>query len=306
MGKLHSVLVEHGRQTALQFDFDRRVVDAAAGYLGAEETETAFLFSGWAYTALPHKRLQNDASWTVRTDQASIVVQPGLYVPDVGEAVPVGVPFGSRARLILLYLQSEAIKTNSREIELGRSMNDWLKRMSIAPGGKTIAEVRDQANRIARCRLTFQFRKGDVSALANSHILDQALFVDDNHSGSPLVETARISETYFAELKKHPFPVEEAAIRQIANNSMAIDVYTWLAYRMHALKAPTDITWKALFQQFGHGFGRLDNFRLKFKQSLNLALAVYPAAEVDVASGGLRLHPSKAPVAKKAVKSLVA
>jgi hypothetical protein len=45
----------------------------------------------------------------------------------------VGVPFGSRARLILLYLQTQALRSRSREVELGRSMREWLRRMGIAP-----------------------------------------------------------------------------------------------------------------------------------------------------------------------------
>jgi hypothetical protein len=34
----------------------------------------------------------------------------------------VGLPYGSYARFILLFLQSEGISTSSREIALGRSM----------------------------------------------------------------------------------------------------------------------------------------------------------------------------------------
>jgi hypothetical protein len=37
-----------------------------------------------------------------------------------GILVPGGVAFGSRARLNFLYLQSTALRTNSREVELGR------------------------------------------------------------------------------------------------------------------------------------------------------------------------------------------
>jgi hypothetical protein len=65
-----------------------------------------------------------------------------------GPPVRVGVPYGSRARLILIYLQSEALRTNSREVELGRSLRVWLGRMGIPIGGKSMAEVRDQAERI--------------------------------------------------------------------------------------------------------------------------------------------------------------
>ena len=56
-------------------------------------------------------------------------------------------PYGSRARLIILYLQSEALKTNSREVELGKTLHAWLKRLDIPIGGKSMAAVRDQAER---------------------------------------------------------------------------------------------------------------------------------------------------------------
>ena len=56
---------------------------------------------------------------------------------------------------ILLFLQSEAIRTNSREIELGRSMRVWLGSMGLSIGGTTYKLVTEQAKRISRCSLTF-------------------------------------------------------------------------------------------------------------------------------------------------------
>jgi len=67
----------------------------------------------------------------------------------------VGVPYGSIARLILLYLQTEAVRTNTPEVELGRSMKSWMGRMSLTTGGKTYQLVTEQARRISACRLTF-------------------------------------------------------------------------------------------------------------------------------------------------------
>lgn len=40
-----------------------------------------------------------------------------------------------------------------------------------------------------------------------------------------------MTQSFFDELKRHPVPVEEAAVRQIANNSFALDVYCWLAWQ---------------------------------------------------------------------------
>ena len=59
---------------------------------------------------------------------------------------PIGVPYGSIARMILLYLQTQAVRTRSREVELGASMNAWLTAMGIPIGGKTVP---DRAGAIA-------------------------------------------------------------------------------------------------------------------------------------------------------------
>ena len=80
-------------------------------------------------------------------------------------------------------------------------------------------------------------------------------------------------------------PIEEAAVRAIANNSMAIDIYAWLAYRLHALPKPIAVSWRALKQQFGVSFGRLDNFKTTFSSNLRLALAVYRDARWRTARG---------------------
>ena len=44
---------------------------------------------------------------------------------------PIGLPYGSYARFILLFLQSQAIRSRSREVELGRSMRVWLGSMGL-------------------------------------------------------------------------------------------------------------------------------------------------------------------------------
>ncbi|MDO9712539.1 replication initiation protein [Paracraurococcus lichenis] len=100
-------------------------------------------------------------------------------------------------------------------------------------------------------------------------------------------------------------PVEEAAIRRISNNSVALDLYDWLAYRLHALAKSTPVPWAALKAQFGAGCTRMDNFRPTFLENLRLALAVYRHAKVEVIERGLLLHPSHPPVPLRPV-SLVA
>ena len=305
MGTVHDLLEAHGRQVALSLDLDRATVEVASAYLADEDISIGYLFSGWTQAALPHKKLADDQIWEIRTERVTLLVEPGRK-PNPIEGCPplsVGVPFGSRARLIMLYLQTEALKSGCREVELGKSLRSWFTRLGITPGGKSIREVREQAERISRCRLSFHMpaARGGPGGLVNQNIVDTAMFMDAESpdQGVLFLETVKLSESFFEQLKKHPVPIEEAAIRAISNNSMALDVYCWLSYRLHVLKSPTPISWPALKAQFGAGFGKLAQFKYKFQPNLQLALAVYREAKVEVDERGVVLHPSRPPVSPK-------
>jgi hypothetical protein len=303
MGTVHDILEAKGRQVALQLDFGREVVEAAAAYMSDEDSSIGFLYSDWCQAALPHRRPPDNKGWQADGDRFCLIVEPGMRRGSEGRPVHIGVPFGSRARLILIYLQSEALRTSSREVVLGKSLRDWIERMGIPIGGKNLGIVRDQTKRISRCRLTFEVRQGNRIGLANQNIMDSVIFLepaDDEAQGSLFAQTARLPEPFFEGLKRHPVPIEEAAIGAISNNSMTIDIYVWLAYRLHSLGRPTPLSWRALKAQFGAGFAAMNNFEVKFLPNLQLALAVYPKAKVvDDDGKGLLLFPSTPPVAAK-------
>jgi hypothetical protein len=286
---------------------ERYLVRVAAEVLTDEADGIGVTYSGFCQAALPHKRLPTDEVWVRRNDQITLMVEPGrLLRPGENEPEMVGVPFGSRARLILLYLQTRALRSGSREIELGRSMREWLQRMGIPHGGKSYVEVRDQAARLSTCKLTFYYAaaKGRTG-FSNERIVDDGMMMldddtGDRRQGGLFIEQVRLSESFYAALRKHPVPIWEPALRHIQNNSMALDLYVWLAYRLHVLQLPTPVRWTALHSQFGGGFKALRHFRPTFLANLRLALATYPEACVDETEQGVILHPSRPPVAKLA------
>jgi hypothetical protein len=309
LGSVHQLIENHGKAAAIASGLDRRVVEAAAAYMADDDSPVRYIFSGWAQAALPHKKLRDDQVWQITSENVKLIVEPGRRATDEGDPVWVGVPYGSRARLIMLYLQSEALRTKSREVELGKSLRMWLGRMGISVGGKSIRDVRDQAERISRCRLTFHVQNGNRSGLINQSIVDTAMFVETNDGGkaggqsSLFLDTAKLSETFYDQLQKHPLPIEEAAIRAINNNSMALDIYCWLAYRLHVIDQPRPISWRALMGQFGGGYREIFHFKPRFLENLALALAVYSEAKVEVDERGLILKKSRPPVPEKSVLS---
>ncbi len=65
-------------------------------------------------------------------------------------------------------------------------------------------------------------------------------------------------------------------MREISGRSLALDLYVWLAYRLHVLTEPVDVSWAALKSQFGAEYKELRFFRRDLIPPLRLALSVYP------------------------------
>jgi hypothetical protein len=81
--------------------------------------ELSFLHSGLCQTCLPHSRpADSSAPWERRSGRFSLTVLPGGL--DRGRGFEyVGIPYGPKARLILISLQTEGMK--SRTVSLGAS-----------------------------------------------------------------------------------------------------------------------------------------------------------------------------------------
>jgi hypothetical protein len=299
MARVHSLIEEHGVDAARAMAVtkaERQAIDAAAAILAEEDAKLGITHAGFAMTSLPHKRIE-DVVWRRTTPQTTLLVASGH--DEEGQAI--GVPYGSIARLILLYLQTEAIRTGSSEVELGRSMNAWLSRMSIPIGGRTYQLVAEQARRISACRLTFYFDRPGARQFENGAFVAGGISmagVSDPDQPSLWQEKVRLDDGFLRSLREHPVPVREEAIRVIGTRSMAIDIYIWLAYRLHVLTKPTPLSWLSVHSQFGAGFKHVRQMKQTFSDALSLALAVYPEARVDMNNDGLVLRPSKPAVPK--------
>lgn len=293
--RLEAVGVGRARDLA-STPLDRRCIEAAHAVLSDEDAAAGYVHAGFAMTALPHKRT-NLPEWLRDGADIRLRIESGK----MHDGTVVGIPFGYVARLILLYLQTEAIKTRSREVELGRSMHSWLKAMGLNSGGKGYAAVREQSRRLSLCRLTFYRLADGGEAVLNGGFVREAILParDGGAQLSLWRETVVLDEVFFASLIRHPLPLREAAIRALAGRSMAIDLYVWLAYRLHYLEQSTRVPWPALHQQFGVGFAQPRQFRAHAREALALALAAYPEARVTIADDGVTLMPSPAPVPER-------
>jgi hypothetical protein len=89
-------------------------------------------------------------------------------------------------------------------------------------------------------------------------------------TGTASVEHVLLSNAFYDELRRHPVLVDRAAIRTLTTSPLAIDIYLWLAFRLHALSKETPVSWEKLWCQFGSRAAALKNFRNRHCISLCL------------------------------------
>jgi hypothetical protein len=212
-----------------------------------------------------------------------------------------GLPYGVPARLLTIYCASEAVRTRSPEIFLGRTIHDFLRCLDVPITRGERGSLRVYANQLLRlihCAVSIDENIRDSTGRTGLHIR-QALFAEEARlwwddaelagQGSSLV----LSPALFQSILERSAPLSTAAIRQLRKSPMDLDVYAWLVHRLFQLSRPNTVTWAQLSGQFGHGYAEPRKFRHFFLDSLKRVQAVYPEANVKPVDAGLILSPSR-------------
>jgi len=286
-----------------------RIIAAAAetaealATTGSPEGAAGYVYSGWCMLGLPYRRPKGQAeqAWRIDTPYAAIIVEGGSKALDDGSIYNVGVPFGAYARVLQLTIGSECLERGMRDIDLGSTAYDVLRRLGLPDGGKVADSVLEQIERLARCRVSFRIGSDTKGFVINDRIVEA--FEYDTDNSRPFIKRLRLSQAYFDSLRRHPVAIDRDAVGRIRNSAQALDVYCWLCYRLPALETDTPISWTALRAQFGHGVGALKHFKAPFAESLELARSVYPAARFEITPQGVVLRPSPPPRKNRALHS---
>ena len=212
-----------------------------------------------------------------------------------------GLPYGVPARLLTIYCASEAVRTRSPEIYLGRTVHEFLRCLDVPITRGQRGSLRVYANQLLRlihCAVSIDEDIRDAVGRSGLHIR-QALFAEEARlwwddsdligQGSSLV----LSSVLFESILERSAPLSTAAIRQLRKSPMDLDVYAWLVHRLFNLSRSNTVTWAQLSGQFGHGYSEPRKFRHFFLDSLKRVMAVYPEANVKPAEVGLILAPSR-------------
>jgi hypothetical protein len=85
----------------------------------------------------------------------------------------------------------------------------------------------------------------------------------------------KLSAPFFTELIEHPIPIDLRAYKALRGSPLAMDIYSWLTYRMSYTDRPTrPIRWESLMGQFGSSFNteNIDQASRDFKKGFLKAL----------------------------------
>jgi hypothetical protein len=227
------------------------------------------------------------------------------------DTVEVGLPWGTKPRLILAHLNAEALRQGSPVIEVESSLSAFVQRIRGFNGGREIRAFKDQLARLAAATIRLAQFLSDERARGIEAKLITAfdLWLEKDARQRVLwPSTIRLSHEYFANLQAHAVPLYEADLAALAHSALALDLYAWLAQRLWrvAPTKPVFIPWAALKQQFGPDYGRMDNFKRFFRSALQQVRVRYDRAWVELDNLGMIIHQSPPPVTRQPVQILLA
>lgn len=292
-----------------------RLLDAACEMFDIERGKVAALQLTYlnpilAQTSLPYTDPLDAPFYKCENGNVATTVLRGtLQNPYTKKVELMGYPYGAKPRLILMYLCTRVTLTGQKEVYLGDNMKDFMQRIGIKQqtGGAngSIRPTKQQLMRLTASRLQLFCNDGyRYSMLHASPVIRKFDFwlPDELHEAGMWEGMITLGDEVYRCLMEGNMPLRTEAIRGLQNSPMALDVYSWLAFRLWRIKhSPMKpLPWSVLHAQFGAGYQNIRHFRAAFKEVLASVKAVYPEAKFEFNSDGeLVLRRSKPPVPQK-------
>lgn len=287
----------------------QRLLDLAAEIATSPPEDFAFTHSVLAQTSLPTtKPPEGTLRWERRQGQATLLVVAGEAMdPHTQLFTQLPLPYGPKARLLLMHLNSEAVRRQSPVIPVEDSMTAFFRRlMGRSQDGRQIRMLKSQLSALAAATFRMGIMQGEDRALQVDTKVVSAFdlwFPKDETQRVLWPSTLRLSLDYFDSLTRFAVPLDERAIAALAHSALALDIYCWLAQRLHRIpiSKPQFVPWAALYDQFGQGYKEIRKFRRDFLRILGQVKAAYPAARLSDDRRGMSLEASAPPVAKRMI-----
>ena len=216
-------------------------------------------------------------------------------------------PFGNLPRLLLAWVSTEAVQTQSRELVLGRSLAEFMRTLGVySSGGRVQIRLRNQMRRLFSAHVQLVYEDEHGEARVSSSVADRTeLWWNERKPDAPVLWESKIhlSEPFFNEIISHPVPIDMNTLTALKRCSLGLDLYLWLVYRTFALRAPLRLSWSQLYRQFGANPDKASNkfivrnFRQNVLRELKKIKLAWSRLNYSTAPGVLILLPSTPAIA---------
>lgn len=215
---------------------------------------------------------------------------------------PPKLPYGNIPRLLLAWVCTEAVRTQSRTLRLGRSHSEFMRKLGMTSdsGGSRgqLTRTRNQMQRLFAATVTVIERlKGNERSIS-SYIADRRDYWWDPKGDQPMLweSTIELGERFYDEIVSCPVPLDMHILRAMKRSALGLDLYMWLNYKMFGLRETQRLTWRQLYRQFGPtnkaDKKTVDNFRTQVLRELAKLKDAWPQLDYRIPTGCLELRPS--------------
>lgn len=265
---------------------------------GVAPSDMRHIHSVLAICGLPYKRLPVAVrDFERRQGNMALDVSAGFLRDPEGNKVLQPVPFGPKARLILMHLCSEAIRQKSATIDIADTFTGFVKDLGYTDSGGVrgpLNAFKEQLNALSACTMRMSVWTGQrVRMRTITPIEEIDLWLSVNPGQRSLwPSTVTFSPAMYESLSRHALPVNVKAVRALAGSARKLDVYFWLGYRLYNIDRETFIPWTALATQFGDGYARMRDFTAAFGEDVEAIRDVFKKLPVAIEEDGIRMQPA--------------
>ena len=139
-----------------------------------------------------------------------------------------GLPFGNLPRLLLAWVSTEAVRTQSRELFLGASLSEFMRKLDLVPvgggtsGGRT--RLRNQIKRLFNAHIQLTYENERVSASVNSPLASRTEFwwnPNRPHERALWESRIELGDKFFQEIVSHPVPLDMNILKALRRGELA-------------------------------------------------------------------------------------
>ena len=274
------------------------------------QDDITYTHSVFAQCFLPLRKLKNEAkAYEIQHGKASLAIDAGRILnPETGALEMQDVPHGSAARITLAHIHNHIIRSGSLdeaiEIPMGESLRDFFKSYRLNYGGKNGKQIEKQVRNIAAARITIGVWTDDHAVQIDVPKLAKRIdfwLEKDERQRSLWQPVMTLNPEYAETIRERAVPIDMRALVGLYEKPRAMDVFTWLSYRLPTVRSKNGVFVpffgdSGLHSVFGKGLASPRLFKSEFIKTLKEVAKWYPDARLSIEDTGIRIYNSPSPI----------